>query len=488
MRYLSPNRNHDFEQTLLADKDLLSKEWHDYITDRIQSFSDDPMYSRFLDPLAADGTAVRKPISWQGFPRAFDGVLNVLGSTDPVERKKRFERAHRSAENLYAFTYIFLNGDYVQRPYDAKHGIAFYPGSGGKPDVSKAFALYQRPQDEYLEWFPVRDPASGHITRIDFTSEAPEYWGHIADRDPKLLVKLYSNIFNIDIPAADLYFSTDIFVPSVSKHGGKFSIDGYQLAFKKGDYNPYNKWNTKNGAVHLTQRANSLGAEIRLAADATILWPARTNIDADVDRFQLIGNAGYGGINRNSDPTIGYEVNSLALSGYKVTISNPIGLYIGEINLDKFRDPDGHPVSQDKILTIQRGTLADEDGLARVLRFSVHLPTGANYGLESCTFDGFSLDVGGPIARDTTVVIHGIAMTAAGAQPAGQAQGKACKHPSFQPDFYAVVAPAEPCPLPANSVWEAQLEAPVAPVQPIQIGVAVNLPTNVRSSLMNGRR
>ena len=35
-----------------------------------------------------------------------------------------------------------------------------------------------------------------------------------------------------------------------------------------GAYNPRNMWNTARGAMHLTHPANSLGAEIKLAADA----------------------------------------------------------------------------------------------------------------------------------------------------------------------------------------------------------------------------
>ncbi len=41
--------------------------------------------------------------------------------------------------------------------------------------------------------------------------------------------------------------------------------------FAKGAYNPYNKWNTTDGVVHLTHPANSLRAEINLAGDGTVL-------------------------------------------------------------------------------------------------------------------------------------------------------------------------------------------------------------------------
>ena len=43
------------------------------------------------------------------------------------------------------------------------------------------------------------------------------------------------------------------------------------VVYKKGSYNPYNRWNTTDGIMHLTQPSNSLSAEILLGADATVL-------------------------------------------------------------------------------------------------------------------------------------------------------------------------------------------------------------------------
>ena len=43
------------------------------------------------------------------------------------------------------------------------------------------------------------------------------------------------------------------------------------VVYPKGAYNPYNRWNTTDGIMHLTQPANWPVAEIKLGADATVL-------------------------------------------------------------------------------------------------------------------------------------------------------------------------------------------------------------------------
>ena len=45
-------------------------------------------------------------------------------------------------------------------------------------------------QDEYCEWSVERD-ATGKITRVTFTSEVPEYFDFLADRDPDRLLAFY---------------------------------------------------------------------------------------------------------------------------------------------------------------------------------------------------------------------------------------------------------------------------------------------------------
>ena len=42
--------------------------------------------------------------------------------------------------------------------------------------------------------------------------------------------------------------------------------DARRSSIRKGTYNPYNRWNTTDGIMHLTHPANTLSAEIKLGA------------------------------------------------------------------------------------------------------------------------------------------------------------------------------------------------------------------------------
>lgn len=457
MRYLPPGRIGDFARA--KNPEELAQNWHNKTLKEIERYRGLP---RFLDPLSADAGAVRDIIAWTGFPRIFDAWLSVDENPDPVERMRRLDRAHRSAELLERYAYVQIRGEqgFVAVQADPDKGWMLYPEINGKVSLQHAFSFSERPQDEYLEWHVVRDQVTGRITRLDFTAEAPEYWETLAETDSDLVQRLYSELLGVEVPKGDLFFAGNVFCQEVEfisenqvRNLGHVRLFPDDPDYEKGQYNRRNKWNTELGAVHLTQPNNTLFAEINLAALATQRFPVRPNLDTEVDRFSLTACGGYGALNRNSDPTIGYAVNSLALSGFRAMVSNPIGLYIGEIDVSGLRDPAGQTVRREDVLTIQRGSLRDEDGLARVLRFSVHPPAGANYGLESCTFDGFPLTTGGPIARKTTVVIHGIAVPAEGEPPLATCEATACAHTTKKPVFYLRNASSKPCPASTDEVW-----------------------------------
>ena len=63
---------------------------------------------------------------------------------------------------------------------------------------------------------------------------------------------------------------------------------GWQLRHRKGEYNPFNRWNTTHGAMHLTHPANTLAAEIRLAADGTVVRSRAAGRCTDRGRADLL--------------------------------------------------------------------------------------------------------------------------------------------------------------------------------------------------------
>ena len=245
-----------------------------------------------------------------------------------------------------------------------------------------------RRQDEYCEWFVIRD-AAGKIDRVDFTCEGPEFWFALAHGYPD------------GIPAS---------VKTANAHGDKNKLlalyrqlvsPNVQMAdlFKNGIYNPRNKWNTTDGAVHLTHPANTLEAEINIAAQATILRARQGQVLTDQDA--LICCAGYGAPGRASDPTIGGNVNALARQGASITLTNPVGLYIDSLNTTGWVTPDG--TSASTFWTIVRGA----PGLG--LRGVFQVPSLKGYTVSDIKIGGVPIRFGGQIAEHILMKLTGVA-------------------------------------------------------------------------------
>jgi hypothetical protein len=302
-------------------------------------------------------------------------------------------------------------------PFDGfRHGYdSAIPGAAAK--VADTIA-WTRPLDEYCEWRVEREPDTGQIRRIIFTSEPPEYWtalfgGEVAlddttsfrfDGDPKFATELYRQITGQPVEMDDLRVRKPF------------------AGYKKGDYNPYNKWNTTHGVVHLCCPPNSIGAEVRLGGDATVLY-RRTDSTPVTSPDELICCAQYGGANRNSDPTIGASVNALARLGAMITLVNPVGLYMDDVDTSGWSLPDG--ISPADCFRIVRG----EPG--RIERLVFEIPPKTGRTVSDLLIGGIPVRYGGQIAECITVKLVGgacdVGTVKNGAAPC---TGQACLVPS----------------------------------------------------------
>jgi hypothetical protein len=271
-------------------------------------------------------------------------------------------------------------------------------------DTTGTAGVLYRPQEEYCEWHVLREPNSNKIRRVTFTSEPPEYWQAmfglvfgsthppIADQhfpgDKDVLLRLYRELVSPHVQPEDLVAAIDI----VDTLGQVWAV--------KGQYNVFNKWNTTLGIAHLNSPPNSLMAEIQLGADATIRYTdpkGRLLVEPDA----LIGYAGFGGSNRNSDPTIGASVNALARLGAYVTLRNPVGLYMDHIDLSGWEAPDKGSISD--CVSIVRGLPS------MIERMVVEVPAGRGFDVGDLTIAGAPIRFGGQIAECITVKLVGIA-------------------------------------------------------------------------------
>lgn len=325
---------------------------------------------QFYNPAKFDpgSPSVDQAIAWNAFPKEF-------------VRKYGRERALREADTLWPLS-------------------CYSPNLKG-PSLERTF---YRPLNEYCEWHLVRDPDTNKIRKATFSSEPPEYWRalyggtynfdgsqYTFSGSPKRVLELYQELVSSEVRAEDLIAQEDI------------GPANGELMVRKGEYNPFNKWNTTHGIMHLCSPPNSLLAEIQLGADATVIRinnRGRILVEPDA----LICCGAYGGPDRNSDPTIGATVNALARLGAYVTLRNPVGLYMDHIDLAGWSAPDG--VDLAACVRIVRGS----PGL--IERLVVEVPLSSGYAVSDLKIGGVPILYGGQIAECITVKLVGTAVLA----------------------------------------------------------------------------
>lgn len=332
---------------------------------------------QFYNPARFDpgGTVIEQAVTWNAFPKE---LLRLFGR----------DEALKQADILWTLDkYFNLLGN----------------SRLTKKECPALFKYSFRPQNEYCEWRVERDPRADFIQRVTFTSEPPELWyalfGNPVPDDPaaaeyqftgdrEAVLRHYHDFVGPQVRLNDLLASESI--PSPDR--GRFAI--------KGQYNIYNAWNTTHGIVHLCAPPNFLSAEIQLAADASILrkdMAGRLLVEPEA----LICSAGYGGPNRNSDPTIGAAVNAAARLGAFVTLKDPVGLYMDHIDLSGWECPDKRSVAD--CIHIVRG------GGTMIERLVVEVPPNRRFTVSDITIGGERIRYGGQIAECITVKLIGVA-------------------------------------------------------------------------------
>jgi hypothetical protein len=326
-------------------------------------------YIQYFNPVkeCPEGPQVEQAITWNAFPKE---LLRQFGR----------EQALAEADRLWPLTWY--------RSYPPG-GVASSPGV-------VLDRTYYRPHDEYCEWRVFRDAATGKISKVVFVSEPPEFYralwggwveGFNFDGDPAQVLELYREFVSPEVQLKDLVASETINV------GGVLAT--------KGAYNAYNKWNTTHGIMHLCSPPNTLSAEIQLGGDASVIYMDDHNrllVEPDV----LVCSTGFGGPDRNSDPTIGGTVNALARFGARTTLANPVGLYMDHIDLAGWRVPDGGSITE--LVKVVRGSL---DAIERL---EVEVPAGRGFTLSDVTIGGEPIRFGGQIAECITVKLVAIAI------------------------------------------------------------------------------
>jgi hypothetical protein len=423
LTHMPPAGLRDFDRGT-NPQDLYSK-WHQWVAATVAPDPSAPAWYDSLQPPTGGTPATAAP-PWQGIPR----IALILNNNNVLAAAKTLESPVEFGSG----------SDPLLVKEDPFRDTAGKPVSGFK----------YRPHDEYLEWACQRD-SDGMIREIWFTCEGPEYWSLIAQNDWPLLVGLYAGILGLpktSIDEAKLRFSQKL---TRIEH---FSGSDQPTTFEAGSYNPYNEYNI-SGAVHLTQGANTLGAEVSLASAGSLIWgnPPKTT-DPD-----LICCASYGSPNRFSDPTIGKEVNDLARQGMYVTLRDPIGLYIASISGNNFTDWDGNQIQNFAAYFVP--TRNSDDG-SMILRAIFKVPDGVKKnGVQArvgdLKYQGQPIVTGGQVAHAITMHLFAQAMPGAPAQSPQTCKAHPCSAPGH-PGFIIPTKIGTPCPTSLNMTLSAHLD------------------------------
>jgi hypothetical protein len=219
--------------------------------------------------------------------------------------------------------------------------------------------------------------------RVMFTCENPDYWFTLWQVDPATVLKIYQKTISPNVQLSDLYLTDAHGHPVINP------------LTRQPAYNPINKWNAgpvtnpgvSGGAMHLTSPPNTLGAEVYLAAAATLLRNVST-----YDPQSMICCSRYGQPFRNSDPHIGFSANTLTKQGFTISLSDPVGLYIQEPDWSTYATPDKTPASE--FWTVTRG-----NGPNQILHAVFAVPPGKGYTVGDITINGKPIVWGGQIPQ-----------------------------------------------------------------------------------------
>ena len=417
--YLPPARITDFDRSKV--KDSLYKQWHRNISLYMTGVSKNrPATPAFFDAVHPPaGQIAEASPEWTGLPN----MLIALHDNDFIAAAKIAEVPVRWGDQ-----------DPAHPP-----GIA-YP-QVVDAQTNQRMDLYYRPQDEYLEWNVQRDE-EGVITAIDFTCEGPEYWETLGNIDLDLTVTLYQEISQDNsIQKQDLVFARPVnFIDGDGNIARQYAAN---------QYSGWNKWNMKY-AIHLTHDSNSLGAEVNLGRDASYLWGSDSLKTTDP---ALVCCAAYGEINRNSDPTIGAKVNFQVRSGNQVSLRNPVGLYIKNLDTTAFSlDGKAVPGIEKWFVPLRPTTDKVVDMILRA-RFKVPsgvMRNGKQLRIGDLAVDHNTIVTGGQVAHHVNMTLYALACPGAPAQSPKRCRLSPCPN-ADHPDYIDGITYGSKCPTDSNS-------------------------------------
>lgn len=232
----------------------------------------------------------------------------------------------------------------------------------------------RRLQEEYLEWRIIRDER-GRITRIEMTTELPEYWRTLAAWDPAQTVALVAEL------AREPSVPTEAVYGDLDPHAAGVSPDDREKAFaatmlRRDGGSPFN--DGRRAICCMIHPTNTLAALVELVARSAKPYTVE---DESTGRFRhataaeiipLLSGAAQAG--RNSDPVLVERLGRLALEGRLVALSDPASVYVQGVEHTRLRQPDGSVVPPEWFTLERRVETRSSDEAPRYRRLVLEVP------------------------------------------------------------------------------------------------------------------
>ncbi|QIL38337.1 hypothetical protein G7074_03005 [Pedobacter sp. HDW13] len=346
----------------------LGKDYEDITPEDILAVGPELAY---VDPTVTAPPADAETIGispWGAFPRAVERNAPWPFPPDDIDFKGNFRASEQSGnEDIHNGQLSDLNGNPLTFP--VRHR-----------------------QDEYLEW-TVRRNQDGKITKAIFVAEGYDYYATLFENDPTLVRDMYrefTGINSIQVDELRALEGLQVLYPGKTKP---------VTLVEKGGFNWRNGYNIDPGIVHLSHRANSLGAEVNLAGVSGI---ARKGTDGNILKVGkpelLLCCSNGGNPNRNSDPLIGEQAYAQVLAAYHYTLADPVGLYIAAVEEQRLTLPNGEPIPREWWKVV-RGSDLWIPAESRVLRLELEVPASEGLILADLLIDGNPVVYGAQLAQ-----------------------------------------------------------------------------------------
>src|SRR5919199_561394 len=362
-----PGFQNDFKPGEERLEQLLRSRWNEDVnrlTERLLqnepwNFTNQPALTHYYNPRTTEvaASAAVVPITWTAYPNRIKFYLPEAG------QRKHWEYADNGVPN----------------PREDQKGPRGW-------------------QDEYAEWSVTRN-AEGKITKVSFSSETREYWYALWDVAPNIVLRLYKQLVSEQVKLEDLYLRDTSGNPIIDPQTGRPA------------YNELNEWNNKptGGLAHLVAPFNYQYGAMFLGAQSTILR-ADEQGNAITDPSQLVNWGLHATANRNSDPFISSRVNDLVRSGVRVTLKNPIGIYLQQPNFGTyelpFEAPDGaKPSDYWKVIRGRKRQAGEAYDL--ILHAVYEVPAEQGFTVSDISINGFPIEYGAQIAETLQVAVIG---------------------------------------------------------------------------------